>query len=428
MKKIITIALACLLSFSLVGCDLFGGEATTTEAPVITTVDYDHIIDVATAQELQDMELNKSYRLVADIDLQDFDWTPLGDYETPFLGNFDGNGYTISNLSLTANDYIYAGLFGKLYGDVTNVTLLDFSIQYETDFLTYVGTLAGYTEGDVKNVTVQSSSINVENTESNTYAGLLVGYTQPRVGEYTTVDLFDANELVDNLVQGTLIVDTKSIGYIGGLVGKSFDSYIAQNEVNTEMRVTFNDYLGYVGGLVGHLQGGILYGYEEEVTDVNIYLEDNIVKSSMNIYINKEQLSVGGLAGYIHESYVRNNYSDTTILVDGLTDEETEVNLGTFVGENWDSTLENNVSVYAIANTLAGDFTYRHNYLTGQNLTEKPWVNNFTVVSFGRSADPTDSTVTGLTILENQTVLDEAFFTTNLNWSAGFINKILSLN
>ncbi|MBR5003097.1 MAG: hypothetical protein IKY13_06265, partial [Bacteroidaceae bacterium] len=61
----------------------------------------------------------KTIKLGADIDLNNEEWTPIGSAykDHGFMGNFDGNGYTIKNLkiaeiALDADNYAYAGLFG----------------------------------------------------------------------------------------------------------------------------------------------------------------------------------------------------------------------------------------------------------------------------------------------------------------------------
>lgn len=60
-------------------------------------------------------DLKGSYKLIADIDLSDSPWTPIGSYDTsrggpgPFTGTFDGNGHIITGLNYnnktTSDDY-----------------------------------------------------------------------------------------------------------------------------------------------------------------------------------------------------------------------------------------------------------------------------------------------------------------------------------
>ena len=92
------------------------------------------VIEVATAEDLAAIKNNLSgnYVLVADIDLSGYEnWEPIGafqplsdapeDAEIPhpdyaFTGRFDGNGHTISNLTITSGPMMGAGLFGCVSG------------------------------------------------------------------------------------------------------------------------------------------------------------------------------------------------------------------------------------------------------------------------------------------------------------------------
>ena len=76
---------------------------------------------------------NATVKLANDIDLNNVEWTPIGDYafnRTAFRGVFDGQGYTISNFKITKQasrtekvaECSY-GLFGNLYGTVKNLKI-----------------------------------------------------------------------------------------------------------------------------------------------------------------------------------------------------------------------------------------------------------------------------------------------------------------
>lgn len=69
------------------------GERSTTEKP------------------LYNAYTGKYFKLTADIDLNNKEWTPIGSYAVRFNGNFDGNGHIVSNLKIT-KDYLGMGLFG----------------------------------------------------------------------------------------------------------------------------------------------------------------------------------------------------------------------------------------------------------------------------------------------------------------------------
>ena len=81
---------------------------------------------ITTAEELQAMSdhLDAYYVLMNDIDLSGTAWTPVGTTSKPFTGNLNGNGKSISNLTITAtsNDTAY-GLFGVNKGEVMTSNL-----------------------------------------------------------------------------------------------------------------------------------------------------------------------------------------------------------------------------------------------------------------------------------------------------------------
>ena len=61
--------------------------------------------------------------LTADIDLTGKKLSPIGDYDTPFMGTFDGAGFTLSGVEIST-DYHAAGLFGVIKNaTIKNVTV-----------------------------------------------------------------------------------------------------------------------------------------------------------------------------------------------------------------------------------------------------------------------------------------------------------------
>ena len=89
------------------------GDGTEANPFIISTADqlYDGLENIA-----EGATADSSYILVADIDMANADesFTPLFG-STAFAGEFDGNGHSISNLTITANSTIEnAGLFGTI--------------------------------------------------------------------------------------------------------------------------------------------------------------------------------------------------------------------------------------------------------------------------------------------------------------------------
>ena len=92
MKRIIMLLLACCL---LVGAAAAAGGSGTAADPYI----------IQTAAELQSMQNNLAayYKLGNDINLQGISFTSIGSPSTPFIGSFDGAGYTISNMVMSSS-------------------------------------------------------------------------------------------------------------------------------------------------------------------------------------------------------------------------------------------------------------------------------------------------------------------------------------
>ena len=116
----------------------------------------------------KDMTLNCT--LADNIDLTGKDWTPIGtSFGNSYTGTFDGNGKTITGLTVTGSDN-YAGLFGNLSGTVKDVTLKDVKIESNND-MSAVGGVAGYSfGGKIENCSVSGS------VSGSGIAGGVVGY------------------------------------------------------------------------------------------------------------------------------------------------------------------------------------------------------------------------------------------------------------
>ena len=113
----------------------------------------------------------KTVKLTADINLNNAEWTPVGQTgATQFLGTFDGDNHTISNLKINTTDesaHYSSGLFGWLNSAIVkNVTIAGANVAGHH----YVGTIAGYMETPgctienchVSNATISCTSANSE--------------------------------------------------------------------------------------------------------------------------------------------------------------------------------------------------------------------------------------------------------------------------
>ena len=124
----------------------------------------------------EEWKLGINITLTADIDLTGIDWTPIGkDDNKAYTGTFDGNGKTITGLTVTRSNR-YTGLFGFIKGTVKNVVLTEVNITSGT----FVGGVAGWSfGGNIENCSVSGSV----SGSSGSDVGGVVGYQQ--VGSIT---------------------------------------------------------------------------------------------------------------------------------------------------------------------------------------------------------------------------------------------------
>lgn len=87
---------------------------------------------IETAAELQSIQNNLAayYKLANDINLQGVSFTPIGSTSYPFTGEFDGAGYTISNLVISSSTQP-SGFFSCLGSGATikDVTFMDCTVS-----------------------------------------------------------------------------------------------------------------------------------------------------------------------------------------------------------------------------------------------------------------------------------------------------------
>lgn len=83
-------------------------------------------IIISSAEDLTSLMQNSDrwtgeYKLGGDINMTGHSQKPIGSYEIPFSGSFDGAGYTVKGLNIKSNGT--AGLFGVVSGTVKNVSV-----------------------------------------------------------------------------------------------------------------------------------------------------------------------------------------------------------------------------------------------------------------------------------------------------------------
>jgi|GEM_PF-2558783 len=243
------------------------------------------------------------YELTADIDLSAYGasfnsgkgWIPIGTYNNPFQGKFDGGGHTVSGLYINAPTTDFIGLFGVVESGATVQKLG--VVNAEVKGNTHVGGVVGIIDGGtVQNCYATGSVSGSGNVEGEGYVGGVAGQV--------------LNGKVQNCYATGSVSGTGH--YVGGVAGQVLNGTV-QNCYAT----------GSVSG-TGSAVGGVV-GLVANSTVQNCYATGSI---NGNNY-------VGGVAGYVYNSTVQ-NCAALNPLVSGTSD------VGRVVGYNTGGTVANN--------------------------------------------------------------------------------------
>lgn len=181
----------------------------------------------------------KTITLEGDIDLSAHYWTPIGiSTSNYFKGTFDGDGHTISNLTIDANDS-YVGLFGSTSGAVIkNVTLDKPQVQNSAAGASNTGALVGYMVGNgtVEYCAVTNGSVSSDGQYVGGLIGNILGGTAQYCYNYET----------------TVISTNDTQTYVNGVAGRTGNytylcssfSYVSnQKELKASNTAKYSAYL-----------------------------------------------------------------------------------------------------------------------------------------------------------------------------------------
>jgi uncharacterized repeat protein (TIGR02543 family) len=263
----------------------------------------------------------KYIRLTADIDLSGYgkgiNWQPIGNISGAggFRGNFDGGGFTVSNLYIDitgATDTVYAGLFGFIY----NANILNLGVSGEMTVTAasgaiYAGGIIGSTGGTCNIINSYSAADITTGGNGYIYAGGIAGYvTKGNIaGSYNI-----------GMVSGT----GASAVYVGGFAGYVEYCNITSGYNTGAVSAKTSGTLSYAGGIVGHAyyNCNITSSYNEG----KIRMEATGNSGDIHIY-------VGGIAGSINRySNITNGYNAGEIITIG-TASNTTIASGGIAGE-----------------------------------------------------------------------------------------------
>ena len=211
------------------------------------------VIDMSTVCHAADKSQN----------LEEVSWEPIGNTTNKYMGTFDGNNKTITNLYINANQE-YSGLFGYTYrSTIKNLTFVNANV---TNTNSFTGILVGYGYGGTYQNIMTSTSCEVNGGDgTGGIAGKLAGNAYNCVN-YATV-------------QGK--------EQVGGLFS-SYDSSKSITACANYGKVTASSL--WVGGLVGYFNSGT-------------------IQDCANYGDVKGTDCVAGMAGYVSSGKIQNVFS-----------------------------------------------------------------------------------------------------------------------
>lgn len=254
----------------------------------------------------------KYFKLVDDIDLTSFTWTPLNAGGTAAV-NLNGNGKKISKLSNS--------LFADLNGTVQNLTIYNAVVSSdETVGLlantcnTAASTVSGVTvTGDAPSgePLVYHSTLTSEATAERKYVGGLVG-------EVSTASTFDDCHVVNTMVtspNGNYTYPGCAFGYV-----HNADAKIGYTTGCTVTNTVISGH-NYTSGFIGYLDGGtvnnnivscVVTGRATTSTFISRVDAGTLTDNTVSGSISGVQ-TIGGLVGYVKTGTLTGNSSSVAV-------------------------------------------------------------------------------------------------------------------
>ena len=252
----------------------------------------------------------------ADIDLAGCDWSPIGTADSPFVGTYRGEGFTVSGLkisSTTAGDVGFFGFVGdgSYIQELTVIGEIDIPLGSAAGGST-VGGIAGYIAGETYlSQVIADVDISILTAGGSGNIGGLVGQV-----DYGTIQY--SGHRGDFLVTGNKIV--------GGLVGSVKDEF----ELNSNYSIATFD----ISDLTGYDSSGII---GDGCDGMSLVINTFSVASGQHWGVEREDCSTFQDTFYNTTTFlgVPNSDEDSVAGVLGQTTLEMKDSI-TYEENNWD--------------------------------------------------------------------------------------------
>ncbi|MBR5439459.1 MAG: InlB B-repeat-containing protein [Clostridia bacterium] len=302
---------------------LYTSNITAKPYYVVDKTNKDIIIkSVADLIKIRD-DASATYQLVANINMQGRIWEPFD-----FSGTFNGNGYTISNLTIN-KDSGNVAMFNKLTGKVDGLTFANLNV-ISTSYTgaSVAGVCYELDGGSITNCVIESGKIGGEVGSAGGFVALLTSGTINNCVNKANVETDTTNTNGSYAIGGIVgfasagtITNCTNYGaieskiYVGGIVGRSKDgSSLVLNHLANYGSVTGDE--SYVGGIIGR------YDRDKEYSITNLL---NTGKIEGVDY-------VGGLFGYWENAYNTKDNNARKVVVNAFENSGTVIGEGNYVG------------------------------------------------------------------------------------------------
>lgn len=213
-------------------------------------------------------------KLTSDIDLGNFDWTPIGTNNKQFKSNFNGDGHVVTGLYINAPKKSYQGLFGYAKGvsEETPAVISGVTVNGEVTGKQYSAGIVGYAQQYTQ---IELCANNADVTGLGTFIGGVVG------------QLAHATSSLKNCYNtGNIIGISSCAGVVGGHV------------VNVAIENIFN-----IGEISGTTVGACIGGTQSKNNVRNAFAIASYNITEGHTLVTAEQMESGEVAHILGEAF-----------------------------------------------------------------------------------------------------------------------------
>ena len=293
----------------------FGGKKRIVTKPVIEIVEQDgkqvEVLKVdekgyvvfepvldSYGNEIEDVYY---FELVKDVDFAGVEFVTLFNYGKPFIGNIDGKGFALNNISINVttinlesnfsyilNGYRYSRI--AIFGEMNNASIKDLKINtlnvnVADDVYAYIGSgvdkdfaemVVGSLAGIANNSTIENVSINASVAGSSYIDGSVSGNNA--VGG--VVAIANNFKMVKSNVNVAIAANSGRDYLLGGIAAYGRNVEVNESEITVDIKTTYSRQL-IMAGMFAYAKA-----FESKDTTVNLTVTEVVDAQTREAYVN----------------------------------------------------------------------------------------------------------------------------------------------